>query len=193
MLLKDHASQAASSRSVSYINFSCGDVALTKVRGRRTTFGASHQADWSTVVSIGEVAKPRFQTNHGWRVKHATLRSPASVTEVCTGQPECLVLLEGLINWVISHRFPVSYMNLRSFFCQGLSVRSPKSVLYFCLGRWVVPSPQRKHGSLWITKEMEMEDKRNNSRGELGKFLLLRFFSRSLFSSFTKILMAQDR
>lgn len=43
--------------------------------------GAFHQVDWSLCSSLGEMAKPGFQTNHKWCRKHVILRPPASVME----------------------------------------------------------------------------------------------------------------
>lgn len=80
-----------------------------KERGRRQASEVIHRVDLSLAISLGEMAKSLFKTNHELRTKHRVACSPASVKVVYWTQGMSSPS-EGCVNWIFSHRSPVVYV-----------------------------------------------------------------------------------
>lgn len=61
----------------------------TKVHGGSKISGSS-SVGWSLLVSLGEMDKPWYQSDHGQRTKLVTVRPWASWSKECGGHPEYL-------------------------------------------------------------------------------------------------------
>lgn len=86
-------------------------------------------------VSLWEMANLDSKPITRRGTKHTAVCSSASGTTGRTGHPECLIRYEWYINWAITHRFPVGYVNRRPSptdfdvkpFGRRLGTGSPKS------------------------------------------------------------------
>lgn len=115
-----------------------------------------HRSGRSLVVSLKEIGKIWFQTNHQWLTKPTAVSSPVPVTKDCIGRPWCLILSKERTNWIPSHRSSVGYVTPRFSYCL---------VNYFVWTRAQGRVPwgnsllelSTNQGFLWITDVVELK------------------------------------
>lgn len=88
---------------------------FAKKRGWRQLLAALHRIDRLSVVSLWKTNKPRFQTNHGWRVKHMAASLLTSAAERSTKHTGCPATFKARENWKTRQRSPVDNENFKSF------------------------------------------------------------------------------